>query len=108
MPRWLALSSAALLISCVAPPPSPPPRPATGPDIGVISKELQESWDRCLEQSYQITRTQTADKNAAAEMAFQACSSEEADLASLPFSNLLMPHLKAETKHVLIEGGRLP
>jgi hypothetical protein len=41
-------------------------------------------------------------------MAFQACSSEEQDLASLPFSALLMPHLKAETKRVLIEEGHLP
>jgi len=73
-----------------------------------ITKQLQDSWNRCLDHSYQITRTQTPDKNAAAEMAFQACSSEEQDLASLPFSNLLMPHLKAETKHVLIEKGHLP
>jgi len=32
---------------------------------------------------------------------------EEQDLASLPFMGLLMPHLRAETKHVLIEARLL-
>jgi hypothetical protein len=69
---------------------------------------MQNSWHRCLEKSYQITAKQTRDKSAAAEMAFQSCAAEEQDLASLPYSGLLMPHLKAETKHVLIEEGHLP
>jgi hypothetical protein len=58
-------------------------------------------------------RRRTPDKNTAAEMAFQACSSEEQDLASyintqIPYAPSPMPHLKAETKRVLIEEGHLP
>jgi hypothetical protein len=61
-----------------------------------------------LEPSYRHALTQTGDKNAAAEMAFQACASEERDLDTLPYSGLLNSHLKAETKHVLIQEGHLP
>jgi hypothetical protein len=68
---------------------------------------LENHWTQCVNQSFQITRTQTPDKNAAAEMAFQACYSEEQDLASLPFAALLMPHLRAEAKRVLIEEGHV-
>jgi hypothetical protein len=107
--RLLALAGVVLLISCATPRPSPQPtaRPTARTDTSAITKQLQDNWNRCLEQSYQITRTQTPDKNAAAEMAFQACSSEEQDLASLPFANLLMPHLKSQTKRVLIDEGHL-
>lgn len=102
----LACAGVMLLVSCAAPPrPSPPPTDRT--DTSAITKQLQDNWNRCLEQSYQITRTQTPDNNAAAEMTFQACSSEERDLASLPYANLLMPHLKSQTKRVLIDEGHL-
>jgi hypothetical protein len=91
------------------------PKPTSGPTMGVsstnmtlITKRLQNSWARCLEQSYGVNSARMPDKNAAAEMSFQACASEERDLAGLPYSNLLMPHLRAETKHVLIDEGRLP
>jgi len=103
----LALSGVTFLVSCAAPP-SRQPEPTARPDTTAITEQLQSSWNRCLEHSYGVTRTQTPDKNAAAEMAFQACSSEERDLASLPYMGLLMPHLKAETKHVLIEKDYLP
>jgi hypothetical protein len=55
----------------------------------------------------------TPDRNAAAEMAFVACASEEQDLASfvnlrIPPAYSPLPHLKAETKRVLIGEGHLP
>ena len=106
--RSIALAGLTLLVSCAAPRPSATSGPTARPDTTATTRRLQNSWHRCLEQSYRVTRSQTPDKNAAAEMAFQACSSEERDLASLPYSDLLMPHLKAETKHVLIEEGHLP
>lgn len=106
-PLALALGALVLLVGCDVHR-APPPQSAPSPDVGAISAQLQNAWGRCLNQSYQFTSTQTPDKNAAAEMAFLDCSSEEQDLASLPYSALLMPHLKAETKHVLIEEGHVP
>ena len=107
--RAFALVGAALLLAdCAASGPSP--EPAARAEKTSITRRLQNNWDRCLEQSYRVTRTQTPDKNAAAEMAFQACSSEEQDLVSASgyAGQLLQPHLRSETKHVLIEEGRLP
>ena len=97
-----------MLASCAAP--DHPPQSTVRPDTNStgITRRLQNSWHRCLEQSYRVTRAQAQDKNAAAEMAFQACSSEEGDLASLPYAAPFMPHPRAETKHVLIEEGHLP
>jgi hypothetical protein len=61
-----------------------------------------------LNQSYGVTKTQNADKNAAAEMAFQACSSEEKDLVSASgYAAVALPHLRAEMKHELIGEGRI-
>jgi hypothetical protein len=102
----VALAAAACVSGCTAAPQSAPQTAAA--DRTNLTRKLQNAWHRCLEQSYQTTVKQTPDKNAAAEMAFNACSSEEKDLASLPYSALLMPHLKSETKHVLIEEGHLP
>lgn len=105
---WLlTLIELAILVGCTGAPRSAS-QVITAPDTTAVTRKLQNAWHRCLEQSYRTTRTQTPDKNAAAEMAFHACSSEEQDLASLPYSAMLMPHEKAETKHVLIEEGRLP
>jgi hypothetical protein len=47
----------------------------------------------------------------AAEMAFTDCAAEQDDLTSFDGPDataLIFPHLKAETKLVLIEEGRLP
>jgi hypothetical protein len=108
MRRLFALASITLLAGCTATvQPSPPLQQPTRPDTTSITRRLQNSWHRCLNQSYQVTRTQTPDKNAAAEMAFQSCSAEEQDLASLPYAALTMPHLKAEMKHLLIDEGHL-
>ncbi len=70
-------------------------------------------WHQCLEESYRNSRTRTPDKNAAAEMAFQACASEEQDLtaftnARIPPQYSPMPHLKAEVKRMLVDGEHLP
>ena len=107
MRRVFALAVVTFLASCSSPLPSVPP-PAPRGDIEAIAKQLQNHWTQCLTQSYNVTRTQTPDKNAAAEMAFQACSSEEEDYASLPSASFIIPHLRAEAKRVLIEEGRIP
>jgi hypothetical protein len=116
MSRLLALISVAVLAGCTAAPQSsaqPIPQPAAHADTTGLVRKLQNHWSQCLEQSYRTTIKQTPDKNTAAEMAFQACSSEEQDLASyintqIPYAPSPMPHLKAETKRVLIEEGHLP
>jgi hypothetical protein len=114
MSRLLVLTAVVLLAACTAQP-QPTPRTAAvaAPDTTNVTRKLQNHWSQCLEQSYRTARTRTPDKNAAAEMAFQACSSEELDLASfittqIPNAPSPMPHLKAETKRVLIEEGHLP
>ena len=105
--RGVILTGATLLANCTAPRPSP--EPTTQPKKPSITRRLQNNWDRCLDQSYQVTRTKTPDKNAAAELAFQACSSEEQDLVSASYAApMLQPHLRAETKRVLIDDGHLP
>jgi hypothetical protein len=90
--KALGATAAILLCGCTPSPPAPTTmadsaaRPTT--DSNSVTRRLQNSRHRCLEQSYRVTRTQTPDKNAAAEMAFQACSSEERDLA---LSTLFQP-----------------
>jgi hypothetical protein len=107
MLRVPSLPGLALLVSCCV-----KPNYAASSDIGLI-RNLQNKWARCLNQSYHVTRKQTPDKGAAAEMSFQACGSEEQDLTSyitarIPSALSPMPHLKAEIKHLLINEGRLP
>jgi hypothetical protein len=113
MSRLLALMGVALLAGCsVAPRPAPQPV-AAAPDTTNVTRKLQNHWSQCLEQSFRTARTKTPDKNAAAEMAFAACDSEEQDLASfvnaqIPPQYSPMSHLKAETKRMLVEGDHLP
>jgi hypothetical protein len=83
------------------------------PDTTNVTRKLQNHWNQCLEQSFRTSRARTPDKNVAAEIAFAACESEEQDLASflnvsIPPQFSPMPHLKAETKRILVEGDRLP
>jgi uncharacterized lipoprotein YajG len=109
MRQLIALAGVSLLASCATPQSHPQPTKSTDTISWVtIAKQLNDNWNRCLEQSYRFTTTQTPDKNAAAEMAFQSCTSEEQDLASVPDVREIMPHLKAATKRVLIEEGHLP
>lgn len=114
MSRLLALLGMAALAGCSAAPQSvPKPSAIAAPDTTNVTRKLQNHWSQCLEQSYRTARTKTPDKNAAAEMAFAACASEEQDLASfinaqIPPAYSPMPHLKAETKRVLIDEGHLP
>jgi hypothetical protein len=113
--RLVALVGAELLAGCTATPQlTPAPQPATvAANTTNVTRKLQNHWGQCLEQSYRMARAKTPDKNVAAEMAFAACASEEQDLASfvnakIPPAYSPMPHLKAETKRVLIEEGHLP
>ena len=110
--RLVVLFGMAALAGCTATP-APQPAVAATPDSTSVIRKLQNRWSQCLEPSYRIARTKTPDKNAAAEMAFAACASEEEDLASfvntrVPPQYSPMPHLKAETKRVLVEEGHLP
>ena len=77
-----------------------------------IAHILQNRWARCLNESYQVTRTQTPDKNAAAELAFQACSTEEqafyaSDPARNRFTDAIDASLKSAMKRLLIDEGHL-
>ena len=100
----------ALLVGCAVSP--PPPQPIASPDFGDVTRKLQNNWGRCLNGSYPAARKQTQDKNAAAELAFQACAAEEQDLAAwvhlqIPYAPSPMPHLKAGMKQELIQEGHL-
>lgn len=81
---------------------------AVAQSTGDLTKTMQDRWMRCLKASYQVRKRETRDQNAAAEMALQACSTEEDELwtysaqAGVPRSAFI--HLKAATKQVLIEG----
>jgi PBP1b-binding outer membrane lipoprotein LpoB len=113
MSRLLTLTSVALLLAACSAAPQPAPQlVAAAPDTTNVTRKLQNHWAQCLEPSYKAARAKTIDKNAAAEMAFQACASEEQDLASyvnmqIPIAYSPMPHLKAEMKRLLVEGGDL-
>jgi hypothetical protein len=81
---------------------------ALAQSTGDLTKAMQDRWMRCLKESYQVRKKQTPDRNAAAEMALRACSTEEDELwtyseqAGVP-RNIFI-HLKAATKQVLIDG----
>jgi hypothetical protein len=67
-----------------------------------------DRWLACLKSSFHIDPKKKADRNAAAEMAFQACATEEeefqaeSDEAGMPHSSFA--HLKATIKQSLVEG----
>ena len=116
MSRLVVTIAAALLAGCTAAPQPALRAPASAgdsTDMTNITRKLENQWNQCLEQSYRTARKTTPDKNAAAEMAFQTCASEEQDLdysfihtevhAPSP-----MPHLKEETKRLLVKEGHLP
>jgi hypothetical protein len=42
-----------------------------------ISQQFQKDWERCVDTSYQMTRQQMPDKNAAAERAFTSCATRK-------------------------------
>ena len=73
-----------------------------------IVKRKQDAWMRCLKESYGVNRKRTPDRNAAMEMAFQACATEEDDLwaysaqSGVPRSSFMA--LKSATKQVILEG----
>jgi hypothetical protein len=117
MRHAVALVTVALLSGCTtSPQPGPQASPGTlSPTLSVATRKLQNRWGKCLTSSYGITVKQTPNKNAAAEMAFQACSTEEQALASFvavsigqPWASDTMANLKAGMKHMLVEDGRVP
>ncbi len=73
-----------------------------------IIKQRQDAWMRCLKESYNINRKRNPDRNAAMEMAFRACQTEEDDLwvhsaqSGVPRSSFMS--LKSATKQVIMEG----
>ncbi len=71
-------------------------------------KRVQDRWTQCLKSSFQINRKHTADPNAAAELAFGACATEEDELWTMPAANgtprSSFAHSKSAMKQVLIEG----
>ena len=105
------IATLALAAGCTAAPALQPAVAAT-PDTTSVIRKLQNRWSQCLEPSYRIARTKTPDKNAAAEMAFAACASEEQALASfvntqVPAAYSGIPALRAGVKQVLVEKGHL-
>src|SRR5215207_5785760 len=65
-------------------------------------RKLRANWDRWLEQAFSVTRRQTSDKSAAAELAFQSCATEEQLLARFVIGRGATPQMflaiKARTK----------
>ena len=115
MSRLVVTIAAALLAGCTAAPQPAPGAPASAADSADITsstRKLENQWNQCLEQSYRTARKTTPDKNAAAEMAFQTCASEEQDLDLFIMTEAHapspMPHLKEETKRLLVKEGHLP
>ena len=109
--RLVVLFGIAALAGCTATP-APQPAVAATPDSTSVIRKFQNRWSQCLEPSYRIARTKTPDKNAAAEMAFAACASEEQALTSLvntqvPAAYNGIAALRAGMKQVLIEKGHL-
>ena len=105
------ITTLALAAGCTAAP-APQPAVAATPDTTSVIRKLQNRWSQCLEPSYRIARTKTPDKNAATEMAFAACASEEQALTSLvntqvPAAYNGIAALRAGMKQVLIEKGHL-
>ena len=64
-----------------------------------LATELQAKWKHCLGESYRITRTQTPNRNAAAEMAFQSCATEENSLHALNAQFGVNPQLLANLRY---------
>jgi len=71
-------------------------------------KRPVQVWAPIPASSVAVTKIPEPGSPTVARRPCRPMSSEERELASLPSMNLLMPHLKAETKHVLVEDGHLP
>ena len=109
MSRLVVTIAAALLAGCTA---APQPAPRASADTTNSTRKLENQRNQCLEQSYRTARKTTPDKNAAAETAFQKCASEEQDLDLFIMTEVHapspMPHLKEETKRLLVKESHLP
>jgi hypothetical protein len=73
---------------------------------------LKQAWFQCLKSSFMISRSQTPDKNAAAEYAFRACATEDRALSSYLLSAGIEPdivdayraHIKVDDRWTLRPG----
>jgi hypothetical protein len=78
--------------------------------VGTISKRLQDAWTTCLTSSFAIQEKETADPNAAAEPAFQACQTEEDALftfdAEHGIPRSVDEYAKSQEKQVLLGHTR--
>jgi hypothetical protein len=113
-PIMRLLRVTAFVIACGAcahrptPEPAMPPAPAVQQPSPVAEnfRRMKEAWATCLHSSFSISRTQVADKNAAAESAFQACTTEEQVLLSyaqmMEVSQPLVFALKARLKSEMV------
>lgn len=103
MPRVsVSLLIVVLLSGCQPPPPAY--RPPPSPNTASVSQKLLHAWVDCVRASYRIDVASIPDKNEAAERAFLACQSEEADFrtSSGASGEMLFPHLKSQVKVVVI------
>jgi hypothetical protein len=87
--------------------PTPPPSPSVSSDkVAQITKRLEDAWMACLKSSFQVTSTETRDKNQAAEMAFSSCKTEEdalwTDAAEVGTPPSMFAYLKSQAKQVLL------
>jgi hypothetical protein len=88
---------AGLLAGCASQNPTPETPAVESPTISLV-KTLRERWQQCLRSSFATTKQQTPDKNAAAEMAFRACATEESALMSFASRSGASPDLLIAAK----------
>lgn len=71
-----------------------------------LAKRKRDNWVRCLNEAYQINRKRTPDRNLAAEIAFQSCSTKEeefwADSLQMGIPRSLVDGLKSAIKQDLM------
>ncbi len=84
----------ASLAGCVQQPPMAQADPVQDARLEAI-RTLRERWINCLKGSFAVTRTQTPDKSAAAEMSFNACITEERALISFAPRSQMTPEVLA-------------
>jgi hypothetical protein len=104
---WFAALCLVVLSSCSQQPQQSlsayhPPEPT----LSEITHRVGENWRRCVFESYNTTRIQNSNRNAAAEMAFQSCATEEAAVVALGNSMGIGPNtviaIRARLKQQLL------
>ncbi len=115
-PKWmLTLVATMSLFGCAVHAPKTNPQYVTIPNATSDTKEYENDWLRCVNRSYKFTRTETIDKNAAAETALKACYAEEQVLAATfdmvvidsRLTTASITSLKSAVKEVIFEKGQV-